>query len=163
MTTAKFGVQMIEKFEKMVRDDFKPLFDVLNERERQIRDEVEVIVKKELGIYDLFIKEKKLELELEETQREVRRWKESKNRVNDGRSKLDCAIDAKMSLIMNGEKNRLQEARAEQLRNVGLMAIDDERMRNSLIECRETVNKFIEEFKSLPPVSTKIKALTGKK
>ena len=52
----KLGIRMIEKYEEMVRDDFTPLINQLESREDSIREEVTVIVKKEMGIYDDYVK-----------------------------------------------------------------------------------------------------------
>jgi hypothetical protein len=159
---------MIEKYEEMVQNDFRPLFVTLQDREREIKDNVETIVKKEVGIYDDYVLRAKLNLQIEELDKKIDRW-EDRNRNNpDNRyiSKLELAVEKRLKDVMNGERDLLENARDEALRNVRLMAIDDD-MRDSLREVYTTVTELKEKLAALPPVGEKVKALmsgsSGKK
>ena len=143
--SAKLGIKMIEKYEQMVREDFSGLFNQLEDRERKIEDEIEVIVKKELGIYDLYVQKAKKQLELDELEAQIDKWE--KHKWNEP-SRLQKAIDAKMKVVMNGERDRLEEARTESLRNVRLMAIDAD-MRDCLRDVTKVVKELKEEWKAI--------------
>ena len=71
---AKLGIQAIEMYCSMVREQFAPLLSELRSREHGIKENLEIHVKKDLGIYNLYVKKAKLKVELEETERQLKGW-----------------------------------------------------------------------------------------
>ena len=155
----KLGIRMIEKYEEMVRDDFRPLEQELERREEMIREEVTVIVKKELGIYDDYVRKAQIELELEEIEKRLRKWEENEYGPYGGwKSKLDIAVVRKTDEILGGERAKLEEARDEAKANVRLMAIDDD-MRDEMRRVRTTVRELKEKYASLPDPTVMLKTV----
>ena len=79
----QIGVQMIDMYCNMIKDQFQPIIDILNHREKLLQKNLEIEARKELGIYDLYVKKAKLKLELDEIKRQLDGW-ESRDRHPDG-------------------------------------------------------------------------------
>lgn len=60
------SLSMIKMYEGMVKQEFSPLKCFLEERTVQVRQQVEQEVKKELGIYDLYVEETALKVRSKE-------------------------------------------------------------------------------------------------
>jgi hypothetical protein len=151
------GVQKFEKLQGIIRDDYRELYNALDLRENEIREEVMMIVKKELGIYDLYVQKSKLELQSDEIKSRLKEWEKS-DYTNNHCSKLDIAIEEKMKHVTNGERTKIEDAEKHAMRQLTITAVDAD-IRQVLNDMYEQVKDLKDHIRCLPPIKDKIKAI----
>jgi hypothetical protein len=119
------GIGMIEMYTKMIKDDFAPIISQLNARCTVERANMEITVRKELGIYNLTVKKFKLAAELGEVERQLKTYEATEYNPKTGRShsKIDKVIDAKMAERKNGLFKETETLRNDLVKRVKLAGV----------------------------------------
>lgn len=106
----QIGVQMIDMYCSMIQDQFKPILNELQEQENRIKKELEIEARKELGIYDLYIRKAKLKLEIDEIKRQLDGW-ETRERGYDGNygTPVELLVAKKMESLKSPLRKEVDE------------------------------------------------------
>lgn len=160
---AKLSIKMIEMYTNMINEQFQPLFTQLNNREIQIKKKVETEVKKELGIYKLYVRFEELKLEMAEIKRQLKGWEETVYDSNTMRreSPIDSMVRERMDKIQNGYKKKLTQVRDELIFAIKLSGVDDT-VKETFARLPRMVAKLTKEAKKLPPINKTVKMITAK-
>ncbi len=122
----KIGIQMIDMYVKMIREEFEPLMAALNVREMAIREQVEEQVKRKFGIYDLMMKREHLKLQLSEIDGKLSDWERSQNIDGKYTTKIEYAVEAEMEKMRNGLGKQIGEAKKEAIKSIRLMGTSED-------------------------------------
>jgi hypothetical protein len=158
------GIGMIEMYTKMVRDDFAPIISQLNARRTIERANMEITVRKELGIYNLTVKKFKLQAELGEIERQLKSYEEKTNVKINGRfeyeSKIGHVVNAKMAEAKNGLLKETEISRNQMIKRIKLAGVHGD-----IKKVFDDMSSFIEplqkQLKKLPIIKP-LKALKAK-
>ena len=122
----KIGIQMIDMYVKMIREEFEPLMAALNVREMAIREQVEEQVKRKFGIYDLMMKREHLKLQLTEMTNKLSDWE--RRQTIDGKytTKIEYAVESEMEKMRNGLGKQIGEAKKAAIKSVRLMGTSED-------------------------------------
>lgn len=144
----QLGIQMIEMYVGMIRDEFQPLMAELNVREMAIKEQIEVRVKRKFGIYDLMMEREHLKLQLAEIDSKLSSWE--KNQYIEGKftTKIDYAVGVEMGKLRNGLGKQIQEVKSEAIKSIRLMGTSN-----------EVVNIFKDISKRVADMSVQLRAL----
>jgi hypothetical protein len=145
----------------MIHEKFQPLFTKMNNRELQIRNEIEIKVKKELGIYDLYVRHDQLKLELNEIKNQLKKWEETNYNPDTQRreSPIDSMVRERMDQIQNGYKQKLLKARDDLIYSVKLSGVD-EKIKETFERLPQLITDLSKEANKLPSVNKTIKLIT---
>lgn len=154
---AKLGITMINMYVDLVNQEFQPLVDQVQHLENLMRTKVEDDVKKELGIYDLWVKKAQLEMELQQVQDYMNEWTKNKHRDGEWTSKLDQAVNAKIASTKNGIAGEVRDAKAKAIKQIKLSGVsgDTEIVFSELPKTLKTLTSKLE--KAIPKPRKKIK------
>ena len=99
----QIGVQMIEMYCNMVKKNFAPILDELNLEEIALKKAIEIEVKKEIGVYDLYMEKAKMQLRYDEINRQLKRHEE-RYRNDAGDYATDIEREVNMRLLKQRSK-----------------------------------------------------------
>ena len=147
---AKLGISMIEMYCNMVREQFGPILSELRGRDAELKSKIEIEVKKELGIYDLYVKQAKFKVQLAEIERELKGW-ETKTHTPSGYMN---PVEEKVNVILNKSKNGLrkdvEKEMNEMIFSIKLSGIDSN-TQAVFDKLPRIIDKFTEKVAKLPP------------
>jgi len=147
---AKIGITTINMYCDMVKEQFAPILSELRSRNAELRSKIEIEVKKELGIYDLYVKEAQLKVQLAEIARQLKGW-ETKSHTPSGHVN---PIEEKVKVIINKSKDGLmkdvEKEMYEMMYAIKLSGIDSN-IKTVFDKLPEIIKKFTEKIAKLPP------------
>jgi len=147
------GVQMIQMYEKMVQDDFGPLMSKLEARTEGIKDQVEIQVKKDMGVYGLYEEQAALNLRLKEIGEKIS-GVEKKRYVNGVYvSKIGEEVGRRLA-ILNAPLNEVRSAAGSMVRQIRLSGVGQD-IKNVFEAMPDLLEEFTEKFGSLPEITEK--------
>ena len=156
---AKMGINAINMYCDMVKQQFGPILSELRSRNSELRSQIEIEVKKELGIYDLYVKQAKFKAQLAEIERQLKGW-ETKSHTPSGY--MD-PIEEKVNVILNKSKNGLMKD-VEKEMNEMIFAIKlsgiDSNTKAVFDKLPGIIKKFAEKVVKLPPPAKMTKMIT---
>ena len=147
---AKIGITTINMYCDMVKEQFAPILSELRSRNAELRSKIEIEVKKELGIYDLYVKEAQLKVQLAEIARQLKGWQTQSHTP----SGYLNPIEEKVKVIMNKSKNGLMKDVEKEMYKmmyaIKLSGIDSN-IKTVFDKLPEIIKKFTEKIAKLPP------------
>jgi hypothetical protein len=164
MSNKAIGIGMIEMYSKMIKDEFQPVISQLTARRTVEKANMEIAVRKEMGIYQMTIKKFKLQAQLEELKRQLKGYEEKQNLKIDGKfiyqSKIDHLVDAKMAEKKNGLLLEAETVKNDLIKRIKLAGVhgDVKAVFDDLSKLFEPIKK---ELKALPAVKP-MKSLIAK-
>lgn len=121
---AKMGIQMIDMYTNMIRDQFAPLIQTFDSRDVLLREQVTVEVKKELGIYELTLKRAKLELAAEEIDKQLKSYEKKEYKQGYGhKTQIEILVDDRMRELRNGTRKEVEKARDDMIFKVKVSGV----------------------------------------
>jgi len=121
---AKMGIQMIEMYSSLIREEFRPLIDQIKHLENEEKKVIEDEVRKELGIYDLWVKEAKLKVQLKIIEEKMSEWtKKSYGTNHEFTSPFDDAVNAKILRGKNGLAKEIRSAEHNMIKRIKLSGV----------------------------------------
>ena len=155
----QLGIQMIDMYVGMLRDEFQPLMAELNVREMAIKEQVEEQVKKDFGIYDLMMEREHLKLQLAEIESRLSSWEGRTYIAGKYTTKIEYAVEAEMEKLRNGLGKQIQAAQSEAIKSIRLMGTSNEVV-NIFKEIGKQVADMGVQLRALPAPETLIPAIT---
>lgn len=161
--STKMGITMIEMYCKMVKEQFAPIKETLDARDMLLKEECEIVAKKELGIYEKMVRIAKIALELQELKLQVNSYHESY--FTDGirhDSKINQLTKEKMKMVKNGFHKKVDKLMNDMVYKIKLSGLDNE-TKSVFEELPEIIENLSKELKQLPPPTKGLKLIKGKK
>ena len=164
MATKLLGVNQLQMYERMIKDEFKPIIDVLEARGNNVRGEVVQQVKAKFGLYELDIKIKAAEVQLTELKGE-------RTNLTGNLSRYSAEADFTNDSIVGKEVTRTMDslnqplADAKNKRNAAIKELRlsglPEQIQNVFIRLDDLVEKLEADIKKLPAITPRL--IKGKK
>lgn len=99
MSQAKLGIQMIDMYCTMIRQDFPPLLDVVKERRKRTQDKVHEMVLADFHILPMWREREKLQARLEVLNNSLKPFDQGGHNSFSLRSSIDNEVAERMSQI----------------------------------------------------------------
>ncbi len=158
----QLGIQMIEMYVGMIRDEFQPLMAELNVREMAIKEQIEARVKKDFGIYDMMMEREALKLQLAEIDNRLSSWEKRTYMYGKYTTKIDYAVEAEMEKLRNGLGKQIQEVKSEAIKSVRLIGTSDEVV-NIFKDISKQVADMSGQLQALPAPETLVPAIKSRR
>lgn len=152
---------MINMYTGMIDKEFQPIISALEQRNHTLERNMEIEVKKDLGIYEMFMEQEAVELRREELKSALKKFTEQRH--HDGRyeSRIDQEVRKRLRSLNTTLKDA-EEAKEAVIKKVKLMAAGDD-VKGLFDELGGEIKKLTTLVASLPPVVEKpMKRLTGR-
>jgi len=155
MAKKQMTLGLINMFISEVENLFAPLTAQVEARESNLKIEADMTARKELNIFELTMKQAKLELELNETKRQIKVFTEY-SYINGHR--MDSVYEQKVRQILRElrEKNptlrEVEKAKQDVIREVRLAALGDDMKLVLTTVVPRIVADLTEKIRALPPV-----------
>lgn len=150
MAQKQMGINMIEMYVNMVKEEFEPLMAQLNARETVMRSNMEVEVRKELGIYNMTIKKHKLQAELDELNRQLKEFEDKKHYDKYGySSRISQVVDAKMAERKNGIRVEIESLRDHMIKRIKLAGLTGD-IKQAFDDLPKLIEPLKKKLKELP-------------
>ena len=146
---AKMGIQMIEMYCKMIQDEFAPIRAELQSRESELRSKIEIEVKKDLGIYDLYQKKAEFQAKLDEINRQLIGWERKEHTPIGYLSPIEHRVAVVLEKVRNGLFKSVNEKMNQLIWNVKLSGIDKD-TKDVFDELPKIILDFKQELAKLP-------------
>jgi len=150
------GIGMIEMYTKMVREEFAPIISNLNARREVEKHNTEVEVRKELGIYNMTVKRMKLKAELDELDRQLKSYEQSKYYGKP--AKIDKLVNAKMEERKNGLLKETEVIQRDLIHRIKLAGVAGD-VKTVFDDLPKMIEPLQKKLKALP-ATKKVKKLT---
>jgi hypothetical protein len=155
MATKQLGIGMIEMYSKMIAEEFAPIISQLNARRSVETANMEIQVRKELGIYNRTIKKFKLEAELAELNRQLKVYEENSSYERGGWcSKIDEIVNAKMEATKNGLLKETEVIRDDLIKRIKLAGVHGD-IKTVFDDLSALIAPLQKKLKALPMVKPK--------
>jgi len=152
---AKLGITMIEMYVKMVRDEFAPLVSEIEMHESNLRDEVEIKVKKKLGVLKLYEEKAALTYRLGEINAKLDKYERHAHVDGYGRMTIiDRMVKDHMRMHSNGVSNTINTARDGAIKEIRLSGISGD-----IKKVFDSIPDIIAKLTKALPVPKKVKQL----
>lgn len=151
---AKMGITMIEMYCGMIKEQFAPIIAELNVRDQELRNQVEVAVKKELGIYQLYEKQASLELQLSEVKRQLAYWEEKERGPLGYMTPVQEKVKVVMDKSRNGISQEVKNTMNDIIYKVKLSGLDDD-MKNVFDSLPGIIDALQKKVSKLPAPNAK--------
>ena len=145
------GITMIEMYCSMVRDDFNPLINILTARTRGVEHKVEIQVKKDFGVYDLFMKKAELELALKEVKAKLDSVEGNDYRGGKWVNKIQFEVERRLDLI-NEPLKEVQRQRDSMVRDIKMSGVGQD-IKGVFEGMPTIIQELVEKFGNLPAIS----------
>jgi hypothetical protein len=120
------SVTQMNKFESMLQEDFRPVLHALEAHERAAEEIASFQVRQELGLLDLLVKQKELELSLEEVKKQIYKMETKEHKDGEYISTVGRAIKAKLSENAAGPIAEVRATHKHLLRQIRLACVPDD-------------------------------------
>ena len=164
MTSKALGINLINMYEKMVREDFDPLISILTARCAGVKEKIVTQVKKDFGIYKLYEEKAALQVRISEIEKGLREYEVQNHRAGGEGYRFVSRIDDEVEKRLTELNAPLQEVTANKesiLRQIRLAGVGQE-IKSTFEGLPEVIRELSERFANLPAISeTDIKALTS--
>ena len=158
--TAKMGINMIEMYCKMVKEQFLPITNTLNSQDMLLREQCATQAKKDLGIYEKMTRLAKLKLEKQTIELELKAFTESFYAGgNRHQSKVDQLTDEYLKQSRNGFHVKVREAMDSMIFKIRLSGLDGD-TKKIFEELPAVVKQFQKELKKLPAPAKRLKKIS---
>ena len=158
----QLGIQMIDMYVGMIRDEFEPLMAELNVREMAIREQVEEQVKRKFGIYDLMMEREHMKLQLAEIDSKLSSWENRTHIEGKFTTKIDYAVEAEMEKRRNGLGKLIEKAKSDAIKSIRLMGTT-----NEVVGIFKDISKQVADMgvqlRTLPAPEMVVPAITSRK
>jgi len=151
---AKMGPTMIDMYCKMIEEQFAPLLAELRVRDQDLKKQVEIAVKKDLGIYGLFEKKAQLELELSEVKRQLKYWEDREHGPLGYKTPVEEKVDVIMNRSKNGINQEVNKAMNDLVYKVKLSGLDDD-IKSVFDDLPKVVEQMAKKIEKLPAPNAK--------
>lgn len=145
---------MIDMYCKMIEEQFAPLLAELRVRDQDLKKQVEIAVKKDLGIYNLFEEKAKLELQLSEIKRQLKYWEDREHGPFGYKTPVEERVDVVMNKSKNGINQEVTKAMNDLIYKVKLSGLDDD-IKSVFDDLPEVVKNLSKKIDKLPAPSAK--------
>lgn len=147
---SKMGINMIEMYCKLVKEQFEPITSTLNARDMVLREKCEVQAKKDLGVYDKMVKLAKLKLQVEELELELKGYTTSYYAGGKHHnSKVDQITNQYLKKARNGFHLEVQKAMDDMIFKIKLSGLEGD-TKKVFEDLPNVVKKFTEKLEKLP-------------
>jgi hypothetical protein len=154
--TAKMGINMIEMYCKMVKEQFAPILQTLKVHSMQLYDMCEKQAKKELGIYDKMMRMAQIQLELKELESELDSY--TTKIGNPWKSKIQLLAEEKMKIVKNGFQAKVEKAMEDMVFKIKISGLDGE-TKKVFEALPNVIESLTKELKKLPLPTKKLKLI----
>jgi len=154
----KMGINMIEMYCKMIKENFEPIFETLKARDFKLEEQCRIQAKKELGIYDKMVNLSKLKLQIGQLKEELLSFTE-RNFKSGHKNKIDRLTDEKMKIVRNGFHDKVHATMKDMIYKVKLSGLDSD-TKSVFDQMPDIIKSLTSELKQLPDPSKKMKRLT---
>ena len=151
---AKLGVTAINMYCDMIKESFNPILAELNSREYDIKEEVETMVKKDVGIYDLYVKHARLKLEIKEIERKLKGWEVSNHTPMGWLNPIDERVEVIMRKQRNGLRKEVEKELNDLIYAVKLSGLDSD-TKSVFEKLPKIVESLAKKVNKLPPPNVK--------
>ena len=156
MGNTGLGIQKIEMYIQMVENKFAPLLNELQSRMSIEKFNAEIEVRKEFGIYDLTVKRSKLQMELDEIERQLKSFEKTTRKTIPGVgtrwvSPIDDAVDAKLQQRKHQVYKEVEWA-VEKIKDSIRLAGASDDVQRVFKSLDDTVTKLSAKVSKLPKV-----------
>jgi len=145
------GITMIEMYCNMIRSDFSPIIDALHNRTRGVEDKVEVQVKRDFGVYDLFQRKAELELALRQVKEKLSSVEGNDYKNGKWVNKIQHEVDRRLDLI-NEPLKEVERQRDSLIRQIKMSGIGAE-IKGVFEEVPAILEDIVSRFGNLPAIS----------
>lgn len=160
MTTKSLGINLINMYEKMVREDFDPLITMLKARFAGFKDKILAEVKRDFGVYELYEEQAAVELRLKEIKESLQKYEKAQYQPLGGGwiSLIDEEVKKRMKLL-NAPLTEVEANRESVLRTIRLAGVGQE-IKSTFEAMPSIITDLTEKFANLPAITDEdIKAL----
>ena len=154
----KMGINMIEMYCKMIKENFEPIFETLKARDFKLEEQCRIQAKKELGIYDKMVKLSQLKLQVKELKDELEMYTKT-DYHNNHKSKVQRLTDEKMKIVRNGFHDKVHATVRDMVYKIKLSGLDSE-TKSVFDQMPDVIKSLTSQLKQLPDPSKKMKRLT---
>ena len=151
---AKLGVTAINMYCDMIKESFGPILAELNSREHSVKEEIETMVKKDVGIYDLYVKQARLKLEIKEIERKLKGWEVSNHTPMGWLNPVEERVEVIMRKQRNGLRKEIEKELTDLIYAVKLSGLDSD-TKAVFEKLPKIVEGFAKKVNKLPPPNVK--------
>jgi hypothetical protein len=169
------GITTIHMYEDLVNQEFQPIEEILTIRNHKLSTAIELQVKKDLGIYELYQRKATIETELAEIEEQLEKFtkKKDKRRAYGGyetENMINLEVKRRMKEL-DGALDKVHNVKYELIKRIKLCGANEE-IKMVFEEVGDIVKETLADIKKLPdpsklvkalPVTTKKSKKTGKK
>lgn len=154
MAKKNMTATQMKMFEEMVRADFKKLLDQVKEYREALREQANFEVSKRLGLFELKVQEKKLELELEQVRTKIASifghtsYSDERERFNEA---VERELSALLASVGDGALAEVTAAHEMFIRKIRLTSLTDELKDVFTSEIPKQIEKLSANMTLLPP------------
>ena len=160
--TAKMGINMIEMYCKMVKEQFEPINQTLAVHNMALHDMCEKEAKKELGIYHKMTRMAQLSLELKELESELDSFTKQIRHNNSWKTKIELLTEEKMKVLQNGFETKVEKTMNDMIFKIRISGLDGE-TKKVFEDLSGVIASLNKEIKKLPPPTKKLKLIKASK
>lgn len=159
------GITTIQMYEDLVKQEFKPIEDILKVRDYKLNKSIELQVKKDFGIYELYQRKAAIEAELAEIEEELEKYTEKKSKKRsyggfDTSNIINIEVEKRMKNL-DGALDKVQNVKHKLIKRIKLCGANEE-IKLVFEEVAETVKLTMAEVIKLPNPERLVKAIPVK-
>jgi hypothetical protein len=108
----------------MIKENFSPILSELIAHEDMVRQEIETEVKKDFGVYDLYIEKAKLKLQLEEISNRLSAFESKYAQDGDYTSKITHEVNRRMKKLRSPFRQEVEAIQNDLIYKIKLSGIN---------------------------------------